>query len=239
MSSTTYFAWRPSAHTGLALIAGLASIAVSASLIPLSGWPVAIARDFVQIFLLGILLPLAFLRRTKASPAEFGFHARRWPIYLAINLILGVGLLVQLRRSSPPPSGFAWDAAHLWLAAYVMLALVFEVVFFYGFLRTLFERAFGAVAAIGLTAALYAFHHIGFQPEHGKLFLVGILYGTVYRLGNSALLIFPFFLGVGGVYDVLFQSKVVAPLEHVELRTVALFVLIAGAVFWGSYEDSR
>jgi membrane protease YdiL (CAAX protease family) len=239
-TAVRYFAWNPSRHTVLALAAGLASVALSASLIPLSGSavPTAVLRDFAQVFLLGILLPLGFLLRTKMQPREFGFHTQRWLVFLAINLALAIGLLVQFRRSDPLPPGFNWEPSHLWLASYVMLTLVFELVFFYGFLRTLFERAFGAVAGVILAAAFYAFHHMGFQPEYAKLFLVGILYATVFRLGNSALLIFPFFLGVGGVYDVLFKSKVVSPVEHVELRTVALAALMIGAALWARHRGA-
>ena len=120
----------------------------------------------------------------------------------------------------------------VWKAAYVLLAVSFECLFFYGFLRTLFERAFGAVAGIALAALFYAFHHAGFQPEFAKLFLVGLMYATIFRLGNSALLIWPFFLGVGGVYDVLIKSQVVSPILHPESRTLGLAVLMAGAVLW-------
>ena len=75
-------------------------------------------------------------------------------------------------------------------------------------------------------------HHAGFQPEFAKLFLVGVMYATVFRLGNSALLIYPFFLGVGGIYDVLIRSKVVAPIEYAELRTCLLVIAMAAAVLW-------
>jgi len=184
------------------------------------------------VFLLGVLLPLIYLRHTGQSPRDFGFHTRRWPLLLSINAALAIGLLAQLRRASPPPSDFEWSAANLWLAAYVVVTLVFELIFFYGFLRTLFERAFGAVVGIVLAAVFYSLHHAGFQPEFAKLFFVGVLYGTVYRLGTSALLVFPFFLAVGGVYDVLIKSKVVAAVHYVEVRTWVLLMLIGGALLW-------
>jgi membrane protease YdiL (CAAX protease family) len=113
-----------------------------------------------------------------------------------------------------------------------MLALCFELVFFYAFLRTLFERAFGIVPAIILTALFYAFHHIGFQPEYGKLVFVGLLYATTYRIGNSALVIFPFFLGVGGTYDVLVQSQVVSSILYPEARTLYLAAVILATLVW-------
>jgi membrane protease YdiL (CAAX protease family) len=229
-----YFAWAPSSQSSLAFLAGFGSVALSLAMLPLSSQPIAeaLVRDFLQVFLVGILLPLAFLIRTGQSHQEFGFHIRRWPLFMAINLILAGGLLFQFRRASPLPITFEWSAHTLWLAAYVLVALVFELVFFYGFLRTLFERAFGIVPSIALVALFYSFHHAGFQPEFLKLFFVGVLYATVFRLGNSALLIFPFFLGVGGLYDVLVQSRVVATVRFPEWRTIGLVVCMALAFAW-------
>jgi membrane protease YdiL (CAAX protease family) len=218
----------------LAALAGVVSVALSVLLIPLADQPVvgAVVRDIGQVFLLGVLLPLIYLHRSGQSARDFAFHTRRWPLCLTINAALAIGLLVQFLRTSPPPADFAWSPARLWLAAYVAVTLVFELIFFYGFLRTLFERAFGAVPGIVLAAAFYSLHHAGFQPEFALLFVVGLLYGTVVRLGNSVLLIFPFFLMVGGIYDVLVKSKVVAAVHFVEVRTCELALLIGGAVLW-------
>jgi hypothetical protein len=65
-----------------------------------------------------------------------------------------------------------------------------------------------------------------------QVLAVGVLYATVFRLGNSALLIWPFFLAVGGVYDVLINSRVVAAIPHVEIRTLVLAVLYAVVAAW-------
>jgi hypothetical protein len=172
------------------------------------------------------------MRRSGEAPGDFGLTIRRWPMFLTINLALAVSLFLQLRFSTPPSADFVWNAAACWKAAYVLLAVTFECLFFYSFLRTLLERSFGIVPAIALAALFYAFHHAGFQPEFGKLFFVGVLYATVFRLGNSALLIWPFFLGVGGVYDVLIKSRVVSEIAHVELRVLVLAALMGVSCFW-------
>jgi membrane protease YdiL (CAAX protease family) len=229
------FRWRPGRDTLVAFAAGMIAVALSLAMLPLdpSGWANIAARDLGQVYLVGFLFPLLYIRRMGGHFADFGFSLRRWPLFIAINLVLAVGLFFLMRRGTPPPADFRWTADVVWKAAYVLVAVTFECLFFYGFLRTLFERAFGAVAGIVLAAAFYAFHHAGFQPEFAKLFFVGVLYATVFRLGNSALLIWPFFIGVGGIYDVLVSSKVVAPIEHAEIRTIALAVLMlatAGAV---------
>lgn len=228
------FRWQPSRETLVALIAGVVVLGLSAAMIPFEklSWISIAIRDVGQIFIVGILFPLVYIQRSGKGWAEFGFSFKKWPILLPINLVLGVLLFFMFLSESPPPADFRLNAPTIWSAAYVMLALCFELVFFYAFLRTLCERAFGIVPAIILTALFYAFHHIGFQPEYGKLVFVGLLYATTYRIGNSALLIFPFFLGVGGTYDVLIQSQVVSPILYPEVRTLYLAAAILATVVW-------
>ena len=228
----TFFRGRPDRDTVVALAAGIAVVVLSLAMLRLDarGWASIAVRDLGQVYLVGFLFPLLYIRRIGGDFADFGFSLRRWPLFLAINLVLAVGLFFLMRRGTPPPADFRWTADLVWKAAYVFLAVTFECLFFYGFLPTLFERAFGAVAGIVLAAAFYTFHHAGFQPEFAKLFFVGVLYATVFRLGNSALLIWPFFIGVGGVYDVLVSSKVVAPIEHAEIRAIALAILMLAAI---------
>ncbi|MDI6603283.1 MAG: hypothetical protein QME57_04225 [Patescibacteria group bacterium] len=79
----------------------------------------------------------------------------------------------------------------------------FKVIYFYGFLRQRFENAFGIIPGIILAALFYSFHHAGFQPEFVKLFFVGIMYVSVFRITKNALIISPFFWGMGACCDVL------------------------------------
>lgn len=83
-----------------------------------------------------------------------------------------------------------------------------------------------------LAAAFYAFHHIGFQPEYAKLFPIGLIYATTFRAGNSALLIYPFFWGIGGCYDVLVQSEVVSEILHPAVRSLVLAGVLMAVFFW-------
>jgi membrane protease YdiL (CAAX protease family) len=228
------FHWQPSRETLVAAIAGFVVIGLSAAMLPTRHYPWVsiLIRDIGQIFLVGILFPLLYILRTGNRFAKFGFTLKRWYIFLPINLVLGALLLLMFLSESPIPADFHVTSAIVWKAAFVIVAVFFELIFFYGFLRTLFEKAFGIVPGIILAALFYSFHHIGFQPEYGKLIFVGLLYALVYRLGNSALLLYPFFLGVGGTYDVLIQSQAVAPIPYPTIRTVYLFILILAAVLW-------
>lgn len=222
------FCWHFSRETFIALMAGGACVGLSLAMIPAEStpWLSIVIRDFGQIVLVGVLLPFAYIRLAKESLSDYGFTFRKWYLFLPVNLTLSVLLLLLFFSESPPPQGFRLETGTLWRAAFVFCALFFELVFFYAFLRTLLERSFGILPALVLTALFYAFHHAGFQPEYGKLLFVGLMYATVYRLGNSALMIFPFFLGVGGEYDVLIQSKMVSPILHAGLRTLYLFPVL-------------
>jgi len=82
------------------------------------------------------------------------------------------------------------------------------------------------IPAILLAAVFYSFHHIGFQPEFLQLFFVGVMYAAVYRTGNSVLLIYPFFWGVGALYNVLIQSREVSSIMYPGIRSLYLSVLI-------------
>jgi membrane protease YdiL (CAAX protease family) len=226
------FQWQPSRETLVAVVTGFVVIGLSATMLPTRHcpWLSIVIRDIGQIFLVGILFPLLYILRNGNRFAEFGFTLKRWYLYLPINLVLGTLLLLMFLSESPIPADFHVTSAVVWKAAFVMVAVFFELIFFYGFLRTLFEKAFGIVPGIILAALFYSFHHIGFQPEYGKLIFVGLLYALVYRLGNSVLLLYPFFLGVGGTYDVLIQSQAVSPIQYPEIRMVYLLVLILAAV---------
>ena len=228
------FRWQPSLETLLPFAAGLVVIGLSFAMMAVKeiAWLGIVIRDIFQVFLVGIVFPLAYIRLSGNEFADFGLNLKNWYIFLPINLMLGAVLFLVFLLESPLPADFKIIAAVLWKAAYVMCALFFELLFFYGFLRTLFERSFGVVSAVVLTALFYAFHHIGFQPEYGKLIFVGLMYTIVYRLGKSALLIFPFFLGVGGVYDALIQSEVVAPILFPKTRALYLSFLILVTLAW-------
>ena len=222
------FRWQPTKDTLVAAAAGVVVFLLSWAMIPTRGVFLlnALLRDVLMIFLMGIAFPLWYLRRNREKLADFGLSWKRWYIYLPINLVLGGLLLLMFLNDVPLPADFRLSDSVLWRMLFIMIAGVFEVIFFYSFQRTYFERAFGTVPAILLAAAFYAFHHIGFQPEYGKLIMVGILYALVLRLGNSALLIYPFFWGVGGCYDVLVQSQVVGEFVNPGWRSGILIVLL-------------
>jgi membrane protease YdiL (CAAX protease family) len=225
--------WQPSQETLIAFVAGCIIVVFSIAMGAVRSvlWLSISIRDVGQITL-GILLPLLYIYHNGKNYADYGFSLKRWYIFLPINFVLGALLLMQFLAEVPPPADFRLDSTVIWTATFVMLAVIFELVFFYGFLRTIFEKSFGIIPGILLSAVFYSFHHAGFQPEYGKLFVVGVVFAVIYRIGNSILLLYPFLAFVGATYDVLIQSTEVIPVVYPDIRTLYLSVIILGIMYW-------
>ncbi|MDI6884188.1 MAG: hypothetical protein QMD00_03510 [Hadesarchaea archaeon] len=172
-------------------------------------------RDFLMIFGLGVAFPLSYVVFAKGwALGQIGLTLHDWYLALAANIGLAAFITLSFWKESPKKIKMFKFAPHAKSIFYIMVAGVFEVIFFYAFLRYYFELAFGAVFAIVLASAFYSLHHIGFESqlwrsprkELAKLFFVGIMFATVFRIFNSALAIYPFFWGVGAVYDVLIEK---------------------------------
>ena len=120
---------------------------------------------------------------------------------------------------------------NLYGASYILVAGIFEMTFIYGFLRMSFEKAFGIIPAILLTSAFYSLHHAGFQPEFIHLFLVGLMYCSVFYITKNMLIIFPFFWGVGALWDVLVSSEAGDGIKNSVSFGIALIILFASAAW--------
>ena len=234
------FRWQPSREIFIPTIAGFIILGLSALMIPTREvlWVSILIRDIGMIFLMGISFPILFMKRSGRPFSEFGLTLKRWHLVFPINFVLGV-LLLLLFISKNPGVQLHFDGKTLVSISFIMLAGVFEMVFFYSFQRTLFERAFGIIPGIILTALFYSLHHLGFQPEYGKLFFVGLMYAITFRIGNSAFMIYPFFWGVGGCYDVLVQSQKVLPILYPGIRSLYLGILILALLIWTLRSKSK
>ncbi|MDE7333506.1 MAG: hypothetical protein K2O16_15050 [Lachnospiraceae bacterium] len=186
-------------------------------------------RDVLMILLLGFFLPLYYLLVIqKKSLAVLGFHKEKLAVSLAVNVTAGAGLLAVFAGKSTETLIF--DKYSFYAIAYIFAAGIFEMVFIYGFLRYEFERAFGILPAIFMTAVFYSLHHAGFQPEFKKLFFVGIMYVTVFYLTKNIFCIFPFFWGAGAIWDVLVNSEAGSSIKNETSFIIAVLLWIAMVV---------
>jgi membrane protease YdiL (CAAX protease family) len=186
--------------------------ATSASILLVGpGSTAATAIHYLGIYaLLGCAVPWSYtLFVERGSPRDLGLRREGWPAALAINLAMG--LLLGLGIVFGPALGSV-SARDLAAASFTLLVGgLFELYLYYGFTHLRLERAFGPIPAILGTAALYSLWHIGTElPLHddpwrglGFLFVVGVLYQSVFSLTRHALSIWPFFFLAGVLTDFL------------------------------------
>ncbi len=196
-----------------------------------------VLRDMIAIVGLGVLLPFSWIKINDLSLNTFGLPGEIWTWALLANIILASAFAARFYTTMKKRGQTIDWSSKAGTISYLMVGVLFETLFFYGFLRQLFEESFGIIPALLLTSAIYSLHHVGLdeqmknatpRKEYTKLFLVGILYSTTFRVFNSALAIFPFFLGSGVIYDLIIEKQGVQ--LSWKIAAVTLILIIIGAV---------
>lgn len=184
-----------------------------------------ILRDILMILVLGFFFPLYYTAIINKKPVSvLGIKKEKIIVSLIINLAAGIMLLAMFVSKNEHPISFSKNS--FFAITYILVAGIFEMIAIYGFFRYEIERAFGLIPAIIITAAFYSLHHAGFQPEFTKLFFVGIMYVTVFYITKNIFCIFPFFWGVGAIWDVLINSEAGNQIENLQSFYIAVFMLI-------------
>ena len=185
-----------------------------------------ILRDILMILFLGFFTPTYYILIIKKKTLSvLGIHKKKLTASIAINVITAISLLAMF--ISKNTEDIVLNIYSFYAIAYILVAGIFEMVFIYGFLRYEFERAFGILPAILITAIFYSLHHAGFQPEFTKLFFVGIMYVTVFYFTQNIFSIFPFFWGVGAIWDVLVNSEAGNHIKNETSFIIAILMLIS------------
>ncbi|MBL7067017.1 MAG: hypothetical protein ISS29_04055 [Candidatus Marinimicrobia bacterium] len=234
---------QPTKDTAIAFILGFLSIAVSFGLLLFHGNTTAdaigffILRDLIMIFALGFAFPLYYvLIIKKGKISEFGITREKWIVSLIISIILAILLLFQfMSEAGELGQEILLSSNAISPIFYLMVAGIYEVIFFYAFLRQRLENAFGIIPAILLAALFCSFSHIGFQPEFMKLFFVHAFFMVVFRTTKNILIVYPFFWGVGACWDVLVSFGAIEELEGAWIKgliTLILMIIFTGYLRW-------
>ena len=239
------FKMKVTRDTWIAVIAGLLMIGLSLLMLPFSGESMRdtifsfILRDVVMIFGLGIIFVSLFVdKKGKGILSDIGFSKRKIKLSIVLDIILAAGILAMFIKDGIPEGTDLLNWENLYAAVYILTAGIFEMLFIYGFLRMSFEKAFGIIPAIFLTSVFYSFHHAGFQPEFLHLFLVGMMYCAVFYITRNMLVIFPFFWGVGALWDVIISSEAGSGIKNVESFVFAMIIWLL-IVIWFLYRRKR
>lgn len=227
--------FEPDKNTMVAFCLGILIILLSIAMILFRGTSLETVmnifiRDCLMIYILGFCFPLVYVQKKEDSKyAVLGITKHKLAISLVLNVLFAILLLSFFIFSSTEVISFNYKS--LCAISYILVAGIFEMVCIYGFLRFYFEKAFGVIPAILLTALFYSFHHVGFQPEFPKLFIVGIMYCSVFYITRNIFILFPFFWGVGAIWDVLINSTAGQSLQNTTSLIIAIGLLVIMFLF--------
>lgn len=228
-----FFRFNFTKETAVAFGAGAAMIFLSLIMLLFGGDSILdkamsfILRDLLMIFGLGIVFVSLYVRKKEDGLKAIGFTGRKKALSLVLNFLFAAGLLAMFLKDEKPAA--ILEIKNLYAAAYILVAGIFEMTFIYGYLRACFEEAFGIIPAILLTSVFYSFHHAGFQPEFLHLFFVGLMYCSVYYITQNLMILFPFFWGVGALWDVIVSSEAGEEIKNLESFIIALVILALSA----------
>lgn len=172
--------------------------------------------NVISLFLIGIALPVYWTIKKRHPLSDIGITKNRLWLSLVIGIVFtGFEAFHTIAEIQLP----VFDE----LLPIIVLAIVaglFEAVFFRGWMQLRFEDAFGIIPSILLASAFYSLYHIGYSGSWATtetlitLFLVGIMFAVLFRLTKNILIIWPFAIPVGAVYD-LVKHETIIPFEAI------------------------
>jgi len=235
------FRWRPTTSTAVAFGAGLLAFGFSLSLLlfPANNM-VKYAIHYGLIYLLcGFFLPWGYTLFVEKAPVkDMGLKKDKWKISLALSIILSLlfSLMIIFRVDWSKINWINFGRASLVLTG---AGGLFELFLYFGFIHLRLEKAFGVIPAILGSALIYVLWHAGTQlplePDLGaaifKLFLVGVMYQSIFSLTRNLLVIWPFFHWSGVMIDFAVNLEQIDLVSRsFPLAIITLIVIAAGGL---------
>lgn len=209
----------------LVMVAGLYTTWTKFTIV--SGWVP------VSMFILGVLVPIVYNNLVKKRPlSETGISGKYWRRSLILGLVLSVPILIR-----PTPVNTLSFSGLFPLVVFEITAGLFLVIFFCGWVQMRFERAFGAIPAIVMTAVLFALHHVAYGEPISVLlmlhFMGGLVYSVVFRLTRNVFILWPFLALVTGLnYDLGWGLRLPFETIYGYAGVLALMWLFIVIVYW-------
>ena len=228
-------AFKPDKHTLIAFLLSAGVIAASAAQLLFMN----AANPFLGRFIFSMVMAVGFgicgafyhsLVMQKMTLIDLGIRTDRIGRMLLISTGIGIVQVLIFTFEAKQPLHFTPD--HIEAILYILLAGIFELVFFYGYLQREFEKAFGLIPSLILAAGIYSLHHVGFQPGvYLDLFIVGLVYIGIFRLaGRHAFVLYPFGWGVGACWDVLLDDRINA--DYFRWEGVIIYAILIAVTFF-------
>lgn len=154
----------------------------------------------------GVAVPVLYTLLVRRRPvSDLGLTLDRLLPSLLVSALLGL----DTYRNTIAALNVAWTREIIPLVAMTSVVGLFEAIFFRGWLQLRFEKAFGPVPGLILSALCYSVYHVGYGMEGGEmlfLFGLGLTFGAVFRLTKSVAVLWPLYTPIGGLYTNLSEG---------------------------------
>jgi len=189
----------------------------------------------VSMFILGILVPVAYNSLVKKRPlSEMGISKKHWKKSLLLGLIISFLVLAKPGMINVTIPSFM---ELLPIILFEIASGLFFVIFFHGWVQMRFEKAFGVIPAILIAAAFFALHHVAYGEPISLLymghFMGGLIHAILFRITRNILIVWPFFISTTGlIYDLGWGLRLPFEAIYGYIGVLALMWLFIAVVHW-------
>ena len=157
----------------------------------------------VGIAVLGIGIPIYWTCfREQRTLQDLGISSVKWKMSLGLGILLTlIQYYLTLRTIQLPPM-----IELLPLATMALAVGLYENVFYRAWIQLRMESYFGLIPGILISAVLYALYHVGYGmrlDEMVFLFVIGLIYSSIFRLTKNILIVYPFLTPTGALFSQL------------------------------------
>ena len=157
----------------------------------------------VGITILGITVPVAWNTLIMQRPlSDLGIKKDKLGLSITLCIIFSVIQYYLTIRNIETPS--IWELAPL--ITMTVAVGFYENIFYRGWIQLRMEEYFGIIPGILLSAIIYCLYHIGYGMTAGEmviLFIVGLVYSSIFRLTTNVFILFPFLTPSGAFFTQL------------------------------------
>ncbi|HAN20520.1 MAG: hypothetical protein A2Y15_04205 [Clostridiales bacterium GWF2_36_10] len=159
-----------------------------------------ITFGIIGITIFGILVPVAWNSIIMKRPlSSIGLKKDKLVISLGLCIVFSIiQYYITLRKLTLP--GFNELVPLITMALAVGL---YENIFYRGWVQLRIEECFGIIPGIVLSAVIYCFYHIGYGMNPNEmliLFIIGLIYSSIFRLTSSVFILYPLLTPTGALF---------------------------------------
>lgn len=162
-----------------------------------------ITFGIVGIFLCGVMFPVVWNTLIMKRPlASIGITKKKLAISISFGTILAATQYsITLKNIAIPGLN-----EMIPLATMALAVGIYENIFYRGWVQLRMEEYFGIIPAILLSAIIYSLYHVGYGMSIGEikvLFIIGVIYSTIFRATGNIFILYPLLTPSGALFTQL------------------------------------